>query len=107
MNVNDFGTTFRFDANFDMSGFTGLTLTFTKPDETQLVRDETQGVALGLIDVSTNLGEFLANQYVTYTFLSGEVNVAGEWVVYLTYKRAPDVELTSDPFTFVVGNPTC
>jgi hypothetical protein len=108
VNVNDFGVIFRFDTNFNMSAFTGLKLTFFKPDGvTTMVRDETTGVALGLADANTDLGTFLAFQYVTYTFLVGEVDQAGDWTVYLTYDQAPTIELTSSSWTFTVGNPTC
>ena len=85
--VGSYGVQLRFGVGFDMSAFTGLELTFTKPNNTTLVVTN-PAVALGTTDVLTEVGTFLANQYVTYTFTAGQLDQAGNWHVRLKYNDA-------------------
>jgi len=108
VNVGEYGVIYRLDTGYDMSAFTALTLTFTKPDDTVMVRTN-PAVALGMVNFADPvLGEFLAFQYVTYTFAVGEVDVGGTWEVYLTYDAGPGLRLFSTPTSkFEVNNPAC
>jgi len=106
MKIGEYGVLFRFDANYDMSAWTALTLTFTKPDESFLIKTN-PAVSLGATTVPTSLGTFLANQYVQYTFVAGDIDQAGDWEVFLTYESGPSVKLISTPFLFKVDNPAC
>lgn len=99
MNVNEYGVVLQFGTSFDMSAHTSLILNFTKPDGTTLSVSAT----LGAIDAVTPLGTFAAHTYVTYTFLSGQVNQTGSWTVRLTYQDAAPTQLISNVGTFVVN----
>ena len=101
MNVGDYGVVFRLNVSFDISGFSTLTLTFTKPDKTTLVVNS--GITVGNIDVVTPDGTFLANQYALYTFTSGQVDQSGNWSARLTYVDSLPRQLISNPATFTVS----
>lgn len=109
MNVGDYGDRAVFGtgfggAGFDMSAFTTLTLTFTRPDNTTLVVSN-PAVALGSGTYTLPSGQTYANhQYVTYTFQPGDVTVAGPWKVRLTYKVSPTISYTSGVAVFNVGS---
>lgn len=112
MNVGDFGNRLVFGtgyggAGFDLSSFTGLTLTFTKPDNTTLVVTN-PAVAVGASPYTLPNGQvFNTHQYVTYSFLAGQVSVAGSWSVRLDYQNSaatPPISFNSTSGTFVVGN---
>lgn len=98
MKINEYGVVLQFGTSFDMSSYTSLSLTFTKPDLSTLTVTPTLGVGA----VSTPLGSFATHTYVTYTFLSGQVNQAGSWSARLTYQDATPARLISDVGTFTV-----
>ena len=105
MNVNEYGIIFRFGTGYDMSGFTTLTLTFTKPDNSVLTKNNASSpnaVTLGVAPIVTTIGNFAANQYVNYTFAPGDVNEQGIWAVWLTYLDSTK-ELISDVALFTVN----
>lgn len=113
MNVGDFGDRLVFGTGFgtggfDMSSYTGLVLTFTKPDLTTLVVDTSNGVALGSGTYTLPSGQtFASHKYVTYTFIEGDIDVAGAWKVRLTYQQdnaSPPISVTSNIANFAVGN---
>lgn len=83
MRVGEYGIVFYLNTRLDISAFTSLSLAFTKPDNTTLTKTNPD-VAIGDTDVVTSLGTFLANQYVTYTFQDGDVELFGEWMAQLT-----------------------
>jgi hypothetical protein len=99
MNVNEYGVVLQFCVSFNMSAYTNLSITFTKPDLTTL----TVPATLGAITVSTPLGTFAAQTYATYVFVQGNVDQAGEWSARLTYQDAGPTQLISTPRTFTVG----
>lgn len=95
MNVNEWGVVFRLNTNYDMSGNTALSLTFTKPNGTTLtVTPTAPAVAASGFD---------ANEYFQYTFVDGDVDQDGPWSVRGTYTDAnkvlltPSVAFTVDP----------
>ena len=104
MNANEYGVIFRFSTGYDMSGFTGLSLTFTKPDASTLTVTNLSSspVTLGSINVATTLGTFASHQYVNYTFAAGDINQAGTYTVRLTYTDSTK-KLISDPATFTIN----
>jgi hypothetical protein len=92
LTVGEVGKTFRVAAGFDMSSFTELTLTFTKPDLTTSVKTQTGGeVTLGAGVTDPDLGVLAANTYVEYEIETGFLDQSGDatddnpWKVYLTY----------------------
>lgn len=88
--VGSYGIQLVFGVGYNMVAFTTLELTFTKPDDTTLVVNNTSPspVALGGTDLPTDVGVFLTNQYVTYTFTAGQLDQSGNWNVRLRYVDA-------------------
>lgn len=112
MNVGDFGGTLVFGTGFGgagltMTSYTELTLEFTRPDGTTLNVKTADGVALGSMDYTLPSGQvFSTHQYVTYSFLTGQVTVAGTWKVRLLYDQStavPPINWNSNIATFLVG----
>lgn len=98
--VGDSGKVLRVNAGFDLSANTELSLTFTKPDGTQVVKLTADGVAIGLADTTDpDLGQLVQNEYVTYTIETGLIDSEGLWQVYLTY-----TDTTSDPDDIYIGS---
>lgn len=104
MNVGEYGIAFLFSTGFDMSGFTALSITFTKPDDTQLVVTDPD-VSVPNVDAVTTLGTFAANTYAKYYFVNGNVDQAGEWSAFVTYDNSgasPAQHLISDTTKFTI-----
>jgi hypothetical protein len=98
MNKDEYGIVFRLGVGFDLSANTALSLTFTKPDATELT------VANPSVTSPTIVGgEFLADEYFAYTFASGDVDQSGTWSVRGTYDDGTQ-HLISDEATFLVGD---
>jgi len=106
MNVNEWGVLFRFSTGFDLSGFSALSITFTKPDGTTFTRTNPDVTAPNA-DVITTDGLFPANTYAQYTFQSGEVDQAGKWCAYVTYDDATPQHLISDVAHFTINANSC
>jgi hypothetical protein len=101
MNVGEYGIVFNLNVNFDISGFTGLSLAFTKPDASLLTVTNPQ-VSVGSVPLTTPYGTFPANQYCIYTFAIGNINQIGLYSVRLTYTDTTK-RLISDIVTFTVS----
>ena len=101
MNQYEWGVLFYMALSFDLSGYTGLMLTFTKPDGTVMTRTNPQ-VVMGTTEITTTLGTLAPNTWVSYTFANGEVDQSGVWSVRLTYNDASR-QLISDPATFTLA----
>lgn len=101
MNAGDFGVQFLFGVSFNLSSYMSLTLNFTRPDGTTF--SATGGlVTISSSPVTTPVGTFSGNQYSIYTFQTGNITIAGEYTVTLTY-NATGVQLISNPTNFTVG----
>lgn len=101
MNVNEWGKAFLFSTGFDMSGFSGIAIDFTKPDGTTL-NVSNPNVTVPNTDVSTTAGTFLANHYAKYVFANGDVNQKGIWSARVIYDDSTQ-HLISEPSQFVVN----
>lgn len=85
-----------------MSGFTGLSITFVKPDLTTLTVTNPD-VTLPAVDVETTDGLFVANQYVEYVFVEGDVDQVGIWSWRVTYDdTVHEQHLISDSSQFEI-----
>lgn len=104
MNVNEWGVAFLFSTGFDMSSFTSISITFTKPDATTLVVTNPD-VTVPNFDIVTTDGTFLANKYCKYIFQNGDVNLAGAWSAIVTYNDATPQHLISDRGLFTIETP--
>lgn len=101
MNRLEYGVWFWMSVGFDISGFTALTIEFTKPDGTALVVTNPD-VEVGAMDVNTVWGLFPANKYFAYRFQNGDVDQAGVWSVRSTYLDGSQY-LISDVATFTIN----
>ena len=102
MIVGEYGIPFRLGVNYDLSAATSLTLVFTKPDRSTLSVTNPD-VSVGSLPINTNVGNFAANTYVTYTFQSGDVDQHGQWSVRLTYEDASPKRLYSKISHFTIA----
>lgn len=108
MNVNEYGVIFAFSTGFNMASNSSLQLQFWKPDnpwsaDNNLTPSLTKVAALGVGSLVTTLGTFVSNMYVTYTFINGDVNQAGQWASRVVYNDATQ-HLISDVAYFTVSN---
>lgn len=101
LNVNEYGFPLVFSTGYDMSAETSISIAFTKPDGTALTVSN-PSVTVPVIDLETTDGLFLANQYVSYTFASGDVDQVGIWSARVIYNDAAPRHLISDVATFEV-----
>jgi hypothetical protein len=106
------GREFRLSTNgFDMSASTGLSLTFTKPDGTTLVKTEASvnpvtAPAVALVN-DEDLSNQAASTYFEFTSVATDFDQAGEWSVCGQYTDAtPKIYYTESPdktFTVLEG----
>lgn len=86
--VGESGKPIRYHTAINMSAYTLLTLTFTKPDGTSFVRTSggTPAVSLGTVAVNDHdLGRLNANEYMEYTCQATDFDQAGSWNVQGKY----------------------
>lgn len=94
MNVGEYGLSFDLYVQFDISAFTTLSLTVTRPDGTSFTRTGGLVTAPGT-DVQTSMGRFPAHQYAHYIVQNGDLNQAGQYQARLTYDDAAGQHLIS------------
>lgn len=102
MNVNEYGVVLQFGVGFNISGYSTLSITFTKPDLTTLTVTN-PAITVGSMTIATTAGTFNAGTYALYTFVNGDVNVAGIWSARLTYTDATPAKLISNIVTFTIN----
>ena len=104
MNVGEYGITFNMNVNFNISGFTTLSLAFTRPDGSTFTRTNSGSIVTvgGSPLVTTDLGTFAANEYCIYVFQSGDLTLEGTYSARLTYTDASK-RLVSDATSFTVN----
>lgn len=88
MNVGEWGITFNFNQNFDISAFTALSLVITRPDGTTFTRTSPQVSVGGIALTTPNDGIYAAHQYAVYTFADGDLTVPGTYTARLSYTDA-------------------
>ena len=100
------GKAFRYSTGLDMSGSTGLTLNFTKPDNTTLQKTEATVNAVTAPAVAlTNdpdLGNVSASTYMEFLTVAADFDQAGVWTVCGIYTDATPKEFHGDDATFTV-----
>lgn len=84
MKANEYGINFLMNTDFDLSASTSIVLVVTRPDGTML-NITNPALTVGNVDIITNIGTFLANQYVKYVFVKGDVNQLGVYTARLYY----------------------
>lgn len=81
LNVLEYGRTLRINTGVDLTGATVvLTLKSPAPYVEFKQRNNLQGVSVGLVDIKIDDNTtYLANEYVEYKFLIGDLDVPGIW----------------------------
>ena len=102
MNVNEYGVVYAFSTGFDMSGFTSISLTITRPDLTTVTVTNSTGVTVPASPIPTTDGVFAANQYTRYVFANGDINQVGNYSARVTYNDGSQ-HLISDVGTFTIN----
>lgn len=98
INVGEYGIALNLNVNYDLSKATSLAISFIRPDDTVFVGIPT---APDTPVTAPGLGTFLASQYAQYIFEDGDLPIAGEYRVRLTYVDATK-RLVSDITSFEV-----
>ena len=98
MNVGQWGSTLYVSTGFNMSAYTTLQLLFTKPDLSTM----TVTAVLGTTTQTINGVTLTANEYVSYTFATGDLDQVGNWTVQVLYTDAVQ-HLPSNQVSFPVG----
>lgn len=90
--VGEVGKAFRYRTDYDMSGSTGLTLNFTKPDGTTLQKTEASAnpVTAPATPLTNDpyIGTVAASEYMEFTTVAADFDQAGEWSVCGIYTDA-------------------
>lgn len=102
MNVGEYGIQFNMNVSYDISGFTTLSLAFTRPDATTFIATN-PSVTAPASPLVTPLGTFPASQYAQYLFAVGNLTVPGNYTARLTYTDASK-RLISDVVSFTVNS---
>ena len=101
-NVGEFGQTLRAAIGQDVS--TNISLTFTLQNQTgdKLERDATQGVTVGTVEVTEGDTVYLANEYLEYVVLDGDLDRAGRWRKKAAAKLSQSQEVVGNYERFTV-----
>jgi hypothetical protein len=100
-NVGEWGVTYNLNTNYNLSGYTSLSMAFDRPDGSSFTRTGSDVTAPAVALVTDDSGTFAANQYATYNFKAGDLTVPGTYIVRLTYEDATK-HLVSDFADFAV-----
>lgn len=101
-NVGEWGINYNLNVNFNINGFTALTLSFTRPDGSTFTRLNGDVTVPAVPLVTDDMGTFAANEYCSYIVKVGDLTVDGEYLVRLAYTDASK-HLVSDVASFEVS----
>lgn len=102
MNVGEWGVKFRLGVSYDISGYSSLSLVFTKPSGATLTVTDGDGVTAPNSAVSGDDYSYSANEYFEYTTADGDIDEDGQWTVCGIYEDAQK-KLVTAPVGFYVG----
>ena len=101
MNANEYGLTHNLNVAYDLSGYTGLVITYTRPDKSTFTAASPL-VQINASPYNAAVGTFAGNQYARYTFVNGDLTVPGVYSARLTYTDQSK-RLISDVVSFTVN----
>jgi len=97
---------FRYSTNFDMSGSTGLTLKFTKPNGGTLTKTEASSnpvtAPATALTNDPDIGTVAASTYMQFSTVASDFDVAGVWKVCGIYTDGDPTEYFGDLAVFTV-----
>lgn len=102
MNAGEYGIVHNHNLNFNVSGFTTLSITYTRPDGTTFTVTNPDVTAPAVPLVTDDAGTFAANQYTAYTFVAGNITVEGVYTFRVTYTDGSKL-LKDDTASFTVN----
>lgn len=91
MNSGEYGQVLRFNVKEDISSATTLEVILRDPER----EESTVTATLGVLEVTTDIGTFSANEYVEYTLQDGDIDDDGWWFARAVITFA-DKKLKSD-----------
>jgi hypothetical protein len=108
--IGEKGQPFRIATDYDMSGFTALSIKFTKPDGTTtftVTNLTTPAVSAPAVALTNDPGftpprSVAASKYFQYTTSGTEFDVAGTWTACGTYTTASLI-LIANEVTFTIA----
>lgn len=92
LRANEYGKVIRLDANFDMSANTALAMLISDPSG----NTATVTASLGTTTIDTGTGTMTANEYMTYTLVSGDIDETGDWTFQGRYDEGASKRLLSE-----------
>jgi len=101
VNEGEYGVACVFNTAYNMSGFSTISIQFTKPDGT-ILAPTNPAVTVPNTPITTVLGTFAANQYARYAFQNGDLNQVGVWYARVIYTDATPMKLISNSSSFTV-----
>jgi hypothetical protein len=103
--VGESNKTLDIDADFDISGFTDLTITLTAPSLAVKTFSNSVGARV-TAPGTTSAGSIPANEYFQLITIATDFDEAGTWTVcgkYTDTGTTPDSIWSGDDVTFIVG----
>ena len=96
LNKSEYGQVVRVNLFEDVSTATDLTFVLQPKVGESLERTASNGVAIGTSNVDVGDETYLANQYLEYTILDGDLTYAGQWRIKGKAKLSATKEVISD-----------
>ena len=96
LNKDEYGQTLTVGFDQDVSGATSLNFILEPRLGEKIERSASDGLVLGTVNIEVNDESFLANQYVQYTILEGDLDYAGTWRYKAEVQLNSTVKLVSD-----------
>lgn len=78
---HEYGKIIYVNVGADISTATEAELLFTKPDGTTLSKLLANGVSIPTDPVTADCEIYAANEYLSYTFINGDIDQDGDWNV--------------------------
>ncbi len=79
LNKNEFGQLVFTNLGQDISAANSFTFILEPQRGKKLERTVSNGVVIGTVDITVGDERFLANQYLQYTILEGDLDYVGAW----------------------------
>lgn len=104
LKVGEVGKTIVVSTEYDMSGYTELSIIFTLPDTSTVTKTTADGVTAPAIPLDDEtLGELPASTYLAYDVEAGLLTAAGSWQLYAKYEDGSPKTFYGDPVEFQVN----
>lgn len=79
LNKNEYGKTVYANLGEDISAYTELKFILEPKVGVKLEKSVSDGVAIGASNITVDDESYLANQYISYTIQTGDLDRSGQW----------------------------